>query len=177
MQRSIRQRKRAAHRGLDVRRLNRLELKHRAAAQNRVKHVKIRIFCRGCNERNAAVLDELQQGLLLFFVKILNLVQINQRAVRRHQRAQLVKNLFDVRDGRGRCIEPIQLALGLCRDNRGNRRFSHTGRTVKNHVWNVAALDNPAQQTGLSQNMRLANHIRQCGWADTVGQRLKFHVV
>ena len=28
-----------------------------------------------------------------------------------------------------------------------------------------------------SQNMRLANHIRQCGWADTVGQRLKFHVV
>ena len=57
-------------------RLNGLKLKDRAAAQNRVINIEIRIFRGGCDKGNSAVLDELQQGLLLFFAQVLNFVKI-----------------------------------------------------------------------------------------------------
>ena len=54
------------------------ELKNGAARKDGVVDVKIGVFRGGGDEGDAAVLDKLQQGLLLLFVKILDLVQIQQ---------------------------------------------------------------------------------------------------
>ena len=64
------------HRLLHIRRLHRLELEHRRAAEYRVVHVKIRVFGGGGNEGDPPVLNMFQQALLLLFVEILDLVQV-----------------------------------------------------------------------------------------------------
>ena len=53
-----------------------LELKHRRAAEDRVENSEIGVFGGGGNQRDAPVLNKLQEGLLLFLIEILDLVQI-----------------------------------------------------------------------------------------------------
>ena len=45
------------------------------------------------------------------------------------------------------------------RDDVGDRCLSCAGRTVENHVWNLAGIDNPAQKPVFSENVRLTAHI------------------
>jgi len=75
----------------------RFKFKNSRAAEHRVVDVKIRVFrCRG-NERNRTVLDELKQRLLLLFVEILNLVEVQQDAVGREDGVNLRYDGLDVR--------------------------------------------------------------------------------
>ncbi len=58
------------------------ELKHRAAGQQRVIYVEVGVLGGGGNQRDGAVLHAFQQALLLSFVQVLDLVQIQQNAAR-----------------------------------------------------------------------------------------------
>ena len=160
--------KRPLDRPLHVPRLDGLELKHRAAAQDRVVDVKIGVLGRGGDQRHLAGLDEFQQALLLLFVEILDLVQIHERAVRRKEGVQLVDDRLDIRDARGGGVEVVQLAVGLLCDDGRDRGLAHAGRAVKNQVRDVAALDHAAQQAVFAQQVLLADHVIQRFRADLV---------
>ena len=56
--------------------IHRLELKNGAAAENGIVDIEIRIFGGGGNEGNGAILNVLQQRLLLLFIEILDLIQV-----------------------------------------------------------------------------------------------------
>ena len=104
-----------------------LELEDRRAAQNRAEHAEIRIFGRRGDQRDAAVLDELQQALLLLFVEILDLVKIQQHAARREQGVELGNDLLDVRDAGCRGVELAQRAVRLFRDDARDGRLARAG--------------------------------------------------
>ena len=78
---------------------NLLELKHGGAAEDGVEHIKVGIFRGGGNQGYFPVFNVFQQGLLLLFIKGLNLVQIQQHPVGCHKGVQLGHNLFDVSSG------------------------------------------------------------------------------
>ncbi len=166
------QRKAAPYRRNQIHRLQRFEFKHRASTQDCVIDIKIRIFRRRRNQGNASILDELQQRLLLFLIKILDLIQIYQRAIGRNQRSQLVKDLTNIRSARRCGVQPIQLSAGFTRDNGCHCGFANAGWTIKNHIGNRPALNDAAQQSVLTKNMRLTDHIPQRVRANPVGQRL-----
>ena len=58
-----------------------LELKQRGTRKDRVVNKKVRVFGGGCDQRDAAILNVFQKGLLLLAVEILDLIQIEQNAV------------------------------------------------------------------------------------------------
>ena len=123
-----------------------LEFKHGRARQNGVIDVKIRIFRCGRDERDLAVFDVFQQRLLLLFVEILDLVEIQQNAVRREERVKLGINFLDIGGGRSRRVELAQLSLRFFRDQVRNGRFARAGWAVEDHIGNGTALDDAAQQ-------------------------------
>ena len=76
-----------------------LDLKDRGAAEDRVVDVEIGVLRGGGDEGDAAVLDVFQQGLLLLFVEILDLVQVEQDAVAADDGVQLLHDGLDVGQG------------------------------------------------------------------------------
>ena len=78
---------------------NLLEFEHSGPAEDGIEHIKIGILRGGSNQRNLAVFNVFQQGLLLLFVKGLNLIQVQQHTVGGHQRIQLAGDLPNVRCG------------------------------------------------------------------------------
>ena len=137
---------RPADRALRLVLLHGLEFKHRRARQDSIIDIEIRIFRRGRNERDLAVFDVFQQRLLLLFVEILDLVQIQQHAVRREKRVELGVDLLDVGRGRGRRVELAQLSLCFLCNQVRNRRLARAGGPIKNHIRHSAAFNDPAQQ-------------------------------
>ena len=71
---------RPQHRRTDFRRRDGFELKHAAAGQQGVVHVEKRILRGGGDQGQRPVLHKFQQALLLLFVEILDLIQIQQNA-------------------------------------------------------------------------------------------------
>ena len=71
------------HRGHHICRGDGFELKHRAPAEHCRINIKIRVLRGAGDQGDLAVFYVFQQGLLLAFVKILDLVQIQQYAVGR----------------------------------------------------------------------------------------------
>ena len=82
-----------------------LEFKHRRARQDSVVDIEIWVFRRRCNECDLAVFNILQQRLLLFFVEILDLVEVQEHPVRREEGIELGVDLLDVGGGRRRGVE------------------------------------------------------------------------
>ncbi len=149
---------------------DRLEFKNGAPAQNGVEYIEVRVLRGGGDEGNLAVFNELQQGLLLFLVEILDFVQVQQDAPRGQEGVQLVDDGLDVGDARRGGVEPAQGAVGPLRDNPGHSGFPRTGGAIENHVGNVAAFNNAAEEATLPQNMALSHHFVQAGGADFIGQ-------
>ena len=151
-----------------------LELKHRAAREDGVVYIEVRVLRCGRNERDRAVLDKLQQALLLLFIEVLDLVEIQKNAVRREHGVQLVDDRADIRKPRGCGVELSQRAVRLFRDDARDGRFACAGRAVKDHVRDIAALDNAAQQPALAENVVLADDVVQLRRAQLVRQRAVF---
>ena len=149
-----------------------LELKDRASRQNGVVDIKIRIFRRRGDQRDLAVFDVLQQRLLLLFVEILDLVKVEQHAVRRHEGVELGIDLLDVaRGGRGR-VQTAELSLRPRRDEIGHRGLSGAGRAVKDHVRHLTGEDDAAQQAVFPENMLLSADVVQRRRTKRVRKRL-----
>ena len=71
--------------------------KDSTAREHSVVYIEVGVFGGGGDQRDGAVLDELEKALLLLFVEVLDLVEVEQDAVGRHQRADLVDDRADVR--------------------------------------------------------------------------------
>ena len=160
------------HRGQQVVRRQHFELKDGGAGQDRVEDGEVGVLRGGGDEGDLAVLDELQQGLLLLLVEILDLVQVEQHAVGGQQGAHLLHHVPDVRQGGGGGVEPPQGSARLLGDDVGHGGFSGAGGAVEHHVGDLSAVDDPAEQAVLPQNVALAQHLVQGLRADAVRQRL-----
>ena len=149
-------------------RRNGLELKHRGTAQHSPENTEIRVFCGRGNEGDAPVLHKLQQALLLLFVEILDLVEIEQHSAGSEEGVQLVDNLLDIPDaGRGG-VELSEGTAGALGNDAGHRGLARAGGTVKNHIGDGAAEDYAPQHAVFPQNMLLPDHIVQGGRPDLV---------
>ena len=160
------------YRALRLFRRDGLELKHRGAAENGVKHAEIGVFRGGGDEGDPPVLDKFQQGLLLFFVEILDLVQIEQHAAGGQHGVKLGDDLLDVGNAGGGGVELSQGAVGALGDNAGHGGLAGAGGAVEDHVGDLPALHNAAQHPVPAQNMALAHHIVQGFGSYLVCQRL-----
>ena len=150
-----------AHPALHIRCGKGLELKHSAAGKQGIIDVKIGVLGGGSNQGDAAVLDALQKALLLLFVQVLDLVQIQQNAARRCQRADILEHRLDIPCAAGGAVELVQGHAAVLGNDTCHRGLSGTGGTVKDHVGNAPALDGAAEHPPRCQQMLLPAHIRQ----------------
>ena len=88
---------RTPHRGHDLGGGYGLELEHGAAGEQRVIDVEKRVLGGGGDERDAAVLYELEEALLLLFVEVLYLVEVEQHAAGREQGVELGDDVLYIR--------------------------------------------------------------------------------
>ena len=160
-----------AHRLLHILYRHWLKLKDGASAQNGVVYIKIGVFRGGGNEGDLPVFHEFQQGLLLFFIEILDLVQIEQHSLGSQEGVQLIHNGFDIAEGSGGGIEPVELPVGLPGDDTGQSGFAHAGGAVEDHVGNMPVFDQAAKNAVRADQMALAHHIVQGLGAQPVCQR------
>ena len=140
-------------------RLHRSELKDSGTAQYGVVYIEIWIFRCGRNQCDTAVLQKFQQRLLLLFVEILDLIEIQQNTVNSVKTVQSRHYLADVGGGGCGAIELDQLFLRLLRDNRRERCLSHARRAVKNQIRDGAGLDDPTQRLAGCEQMALADNL------------------
>ena len=147
-----------------------LELKHRAAAEHRVIDIEIRVFRRGGDDRDAAVLHELQQRLLLLFVKILDLIEIQQHAAGREHGIELGNDIANVRNARGRGVQAAQGAVRAGRDDARDRGLAGAGRAVKHHVRDLPGLYDAAEHPVRAQNMLLPDDLVERRRPDLIRQ-------
>ena len=115
----------------------------------------------GGDQGDAAVLDTFQQALLLLFVQVLDLVQIQQNAARRCQRADILEHCLDIPGAAGGAVELVQGHAAVLGNDACHRGISGAGGTVKDHVGDASALDGAAEHPPRSQQMLLPAHIRQ----------------
>ncbi len=154
----------------------RLKFKNRAAAEQSVINIEIGVFCGGSDEGNFSVFHKFQQRLLLLFVEILDFVQIEQSALRGEKGVQLFYNGLDIAERSGSGVEAIELSVGLGGNDARQGGFAHAGRAVKNHIGNLTAFDDSAQNTVFADQVALAHHIVQRQRADLICQRLIHNV-
>ena len=147
-----------------------LELEHRAAAEHCVVDVEIRVFRRGGDDRDAAVLHEFEQRLLLLFVEILDLVKIQQHAAGREHGVELRDDIADVRNARSRCVQAAQGAVRAGSDDARDRGLSGAGRAVKHHIRDLAGRNDAPEHPVGTKYMFLPDHIVERGRPDIIGQ-------
>ena len=148
-----------------------LELEHRTAGQQCIIDVKVRVLGGGGNEGDRTVLDALQKALLLLFVQVLDLVQIQQDASRTCQRADILEHRLDVASAAGSAVELMEGHAAVLGDDAGNGGLARAGGAVEDHVRDMSALDGAAEHLSLGQKMLLAADISQRFGAQTLRQR------
>ena len=149
-----------------------LELEDGRTAEDGVEDGEVGVFGGGGDERDASVLDKLQKGLLLLFIEILDLVEVQKHAARCEEGVQLVDDLLDVGDARGGGVELSEGAVGALRDDAGYCCFARARGAVEDHVRDLPALHDAAQKPALAEDVPLAHHIVKRFRADLVRKRL-----
>ena len=155
-----------------VRRRQRLELKHSAPGQQRIIDVEIGVFGGGGNEGHRAVLDALQQALLLLFVQVLDLIQIQQDAPCPCQCADVLQHCLDIPGAAGGAVELMQGHAAVLGNDPRHGGLAGAGGSVEDHIGNVPAFDGAPEHPSRCQQMLLPADIRQCFGAQALRQRL-----
>ena len=148
-----------------------LELKDSAAGQQCVINAEIGIIGGTGDQRDLAIFQKLQQTLLLLFIEILDLIEIEQNAVGRHHGIHIGNDGLHILQGRGGGIEVIEGLIGALGDDVGDGGLSCAGRAVEDKVCLCAVLDQAAQQCALAQKMLLSCHFFKALGTDFVCQR------
>ena len=150
------------HGGTGLLRRQGLELEHRAAGQQGVIDVEIGILGGAGDHGDLAVLQKLQQALLLLLVEVLDLIQIQQNAIRGHHGIHVGDDGLDIRQAGGGGVEMVQRLLRPLGDDVGNGGLSRAGRAVEDQIGFGPVFDQAAQQRALAQQMLLPCHLVQC---------------
>ena len=161
---------------LHIRRRQGFELEHRAAGQQRIIDVKIRVLGRGGDEGHAAVLDALQQALLLLFVQVLDLVQIEQDAPRPGQRADVLEHGLDVAGAAGGAVELVEGHAAVLRNDAGHGGLAGAGGAVEDHVGDAAALDGAAEHPPRPQTSASVLGRKRCASGSFIGDSSFCHL-
>ena len=156
------------HGELHVLKAHGLELEDRRAAEHGGVDVKIRVLCGGGDQGDAPVLDILQQDLLLFFVEILDLVQVQQHAAPVVDAVQIGDDGLDVRGGGRGAVELAYFFVGQPGGDLRHRGLSGAGGTVEDQVRQLAGLQDVAQRLVFADQVPLSDHVVQGLRADPV---------
>ena len=135
----------------DLLRRDGFELKYAAAGKQRVIHIEKGIFRGGGDEGQGPVLHKFQQALLLLFVEILDLIQIQQDAAGGQQRPHIRDDVLHVLQGRRGSVQAVQSLVGLFRNNVGHGGLTGARGTIEHHVGIGPSVDQAAQNTAGSQ--------------------------
>ena len=113
-----------------------LKLHHAPARQQCRVDLEVRVLRRGANHNNGAVLNRMQQGILLRLREAMNLVDEKNGAtvIRIQARLCLVNHAAQVLHGARHGADLNKLALGMVSNNVGQRRLARTGWPVQNHT-------------------------------------------
>ena len=160
------------HHGQHLLRGQGFKLKHRGPAENRIVDVEVGILCGGGNESQFPILHKLQQGLLLFLVEVLNLIQIQHHPFRGQQCAHIGGDGLDIRQRRRGGIEAVERPVNAGGGNLRHGGLSGAGGAVEDQVGDGSPLDDPPQHAPLPQDMPLPGHFVQGFGAKLVCQRL-----
>ena len=152
----------------DLLRRDGFELKHTAAGKQRVVHIEKRIFRGGSDEGQGSVLHKFQQALLLLFVEILDLIQIQQDAAGGQQRPHIRDDVLHVLQGRRGGVQAVQRLVGLFRDDVGHGGLAGAGGAVEHHVGVSPGIDQAAQNTAGRQQVPLTHDFIQSFRTDLV---------
>ena len=161
----------ALHGGQRIRGAHVFELKHRGAAQHGGIDIKIRVLGGGGDQGDISVFNVLQQALLLFFVKILYLVQIQQQPVRGGDGAELGDHVLHVAQRSAGAVEDVQALVGLVCDHPCHRGLAGARGAVEDQVRDLAGFYDVAQRCALAEQMLLPGDLIQGFRADPVRQR------
>ena len=156
---------------LHIRSCQRFEFKHGAAGKQCIIDVKIRVLSGGGDQGHRAVLNALQQALLLLLVQILNLIEVQQDAPRPGQCADILEHRLDIPRAAGSSVELVQRHAAVLGNDAGHGGLARAGRAVKDHVGDAAALDGAAEHPPRGQQMLLAADFGQRFGAHTLRQR------
>lgn len=157
--------------------LHGLKLKDGRSGQHRVENAEVWVLRGGGNHRNLPIFHEFQQGLLLFFVKVLDFVQVEQHTVGGHQGVHIGDHLPDVPNGGSCRIEPVEGAPGGIGDDIGHGGLAGPRGAVEHQIGHLPALDDPAEDTVFAQNMPLPHHFVQSLGADFICKGTLVHSV
>ena len=113
--------------------------------------------------------------MLLLFVEVLDLVEVQQNAARCHERADIGNDVLHVLQGRRRRIQAVERLVRLIGDDIGDCRLSRAGGTVEDHIGARAGIDQAAQKSPFSDQMLLTDHLVQTLRTDLVRKRSLFH--
>ena len=113
-----------------------LKLHHATTREQRRVDLEVRVLRRGANHNDGAVLNRMQQGILLRLREAMNLVdeQDGATVVGIQARLGLVNHATQVLHGTRDGADLDKLALGMVGDNVGQRRLARTGRPIQNHT-------------------------------------------
>ena len=118
------------------------KLKDSASGDDSVINIKIWIFCGGSNQGNLSIFQKFQKGLLLLFVEILDLIQIQNNTVHPFKGIQRRDDFLKVSGAGSGAVELIQLFASLLCNDAGNGSFAGSRRTVKNQIGCMTGLSN-----------------------------------
>ena len=173
-QAAFRVRQRALQQAKQVRFRERSQFKDlRARDERRVDEEKWIVRGRA-DEPHDAALDIGQQHVLLRFVEAMDFV--NEQDGRR-------ADVFEAVGGGGEhaahvghvgfhAAEPLELALGLPRDDLCERGFARARRPVKNQRLNAIRINGAAEQLAGREDVRLPDEFIQRAWTHPGGERL-----
>ncbi len=99
--------------------------------------------------------------MLLLFIEILDLVQIQEDPLRGQQGPHLGDHILHIRQRRIGGIEPMEGPVGPSGNDIGHRGLSGAGGTIENQIGDGPSLNDAAQESAFAQNMLLAHHLIQ----------------
>ena len=170
---ALRRGERAAHEDGDVRIGERLELDHAGTRQQRRVHLEVRVLRGGAHHDDGAVLDRMEQGVLLGAVEAVDLVDEEDRApvVGHEAAARVLDDGAQVLHRAGHGGDLDELAARVRRDDVREGRLAGSGRAVEDHAREHVVLDGRAQPRPLAHRLLLADVLIERGRAHAHGER------
>ncbi len=133
------------------------EFHHQASGHQRLEHGKMRIFRGGADEDDPAVLDVIQEDLLIALVEHMDLIDVEDDAGKSHHGVEIVQDLPDVLEGIRGAVEHEKLPVGEIRQQAGHRGFARPRRSVKEHIQQFFISDHGGEDLPLPHDVLLTD--------------------
>ena len=152
--------------------VERLENQHARARQQRRDQLEGRIFGRGADQNDGAVLDHRQKRILLRAVEAVNLVDEKERPLPGFApRARGIEDLLQVGDAGKDRRDLLEMQIGRLRQQPRHRGLAGAGRTPEDERAERARLQHAGESAVRTEQMILPDHIGELVGTKLVGER------